>query len=59
MLTRTMLESCYETKVLDAVEKAYDGFHDNVEGDMLVALTSFTKQELLKNLHHQLLWLLM
>jgi hypothetical protein len=46
-------------KVLDAVEKAYDGFHDNVEGDMLVALTSFTKQELLKNLHHQLLWLLM
>ena len=35
-------------KVLEAVEKAYDGFHDNVEGDMLVALTSLYKAKVAK-----------
>ena len=35
-------------KVLDAVDKAYDGFHDNVEGDMLVALTSLYKTRVAK-----------
>jgi len=37
-----------KAKVVEAVEKAYDGFHDNVEGDMLVALTSLYKVRVAK-----------
>lgn len=41
-------KAAMKQKVVDAVEKAYDGFHDNVEGDMLVALTSLYKTRVAK-----------
>ena len=41
-------KTAMKQKVLDAVEKAYDGFHDNVEGDMLVALSSLYKAKVNK-----------
>jgi hypothetical protein len=37
-----------KTKVLDAVDKAYDGFHDNVEGEMLNSLASLYKTRVSK-----------
>jgi len=41
-------KAAMKAKVIEAVEKAYDGFHDNVEGDMLVALTSLYKVRVAK-----------
>ncbi len=41
-------KAAMKQKVVDAVEKAYDGFHDNVEGDLLVALTSLYKAKVAK-----------
>ncbi|WDF47678.1 S46 family peptidase [Chryseobacterium sp. KACC 21268] len=41
-------KTAMKAKVLEAVEKAYDGFHDNVEGDMLVKLTSLYKTKVSK-----------
>ncbi|MCD9856521.1 S46 family peptidase [Epilithonimonas sp. JDS] len=41
-------KTAMKAKVLEAVEKAYDGFHDNVEGDMLVKLTSLYKAKVSK-----------
>ena len=41
-------KAAMKAKVVEAVEKAYDGFHDNVEGDMLVALTSLYKVRVAK-----------
>ncbi len=41
-------KAAMKPKVLEAVEKAYDGFHDNVEGDMLVKLASLYKAKVLK-----------
>lgn len=42
-------KTAMKPKVLEAVEKAYDGFHDNVEGDMLVALTSLYRARVPKD----------
>ncbi|WP_028121672.1 S46 family peptidase [Epilithonimonas tenax] len=41
-------KAAMKPKVLEAVEKAYDGFHDNVEGDMLVKLASLYKAKVSK-----------
>lgn len=41
-------KTAMKAKVLEAIEKAYDGFHDNVEGDMLVKLTSLYKAKVSK-----------
>ena len=41
-------KTAMKAKVLDAVDKAYDGFHDNVEGEMLNSLASLYKTRVAK-----------
>jgi len=41
-------KTAMKPKVLEAVEKAYDGFHDNVEGEMLNSLASLYKTKVAK-----------
>lgn len=41
-------KTAMKPKVLEAVEKAYDGFHDNVEGEMLNSLASLYRTKVTK-----------
>lgn len=42
-------KTAMKQKVLDAVDKAYDGFHDNVEGEMLNSLAALYKSRVAKD----------
>lgn len=42
-------KAAMKQKVLDAVDKAYDGFHDNVEGVMLNSLAALYKSRVAKD----------
>ena len=42
-------KAAMKQKVLDAVDKAYDGFHDNVEGEMLNSLAALYKSRVAKD----------
>ncbi|SIT96902.1 Peptidase S46 [Epilithonimonas bovis DSM 19482] len=42
-------KTAMKQKVLDAVDKAYDGFHDNVEGKMLNSLAALYKSRVAKD----------
>lgn len=42
-------KAAMKQKVLDAVDKAYDGFHDNVEGEMLNSLATLYKSRVAKD----------
>lgn len=42
-------KAAMKQKVLDAVEKSYDGFHDNVEGEMLNSLAVLYKSKVAKD----------
>ena len=42
-------KAAMKQKVLDAVEKSYDGFHDNVEGEMLNSLAGLYKSKVAKD----------